>query len=190
MSDDLPRADDSSRRPPAARSPNASAAGARGSRTIRLQKSDGAGFQPNGQERRATRRALQDWLRLRTGAELPLLKDLAPHRSPEDWADRFLLSCDPDATRSVFVLCGERVEAAFGQRLIGRALNDILPRLPALIGACCDAMREQAPVEIEDAFRAAPGHMVFYRAVFMPVRGLDPEDRYLMGAYGSFPVHD
>lgn len=190
MSDDLPNSDQPGRQHPAARSPNASPAGARGPRTIRLQQSDRAGLLPSGQERRATRRALQDWEKLRAGAELPALMDLAPHRNPEDWADRFLLSCDPDATRSVFVLCGERVEAAFGQRLIGRALIDILPRQQALIGACCDAMREQTPVEVEDAFRTAPGRMTFYRAVFMPVRGLDIEDRYLMGAYGCFPVQD
>ncbi len=141
-----------------------------------------------GVERRATCRALQDWRLLQLDGMPPRLRDLAPHHNPADWADRFLLACDPDPARSVFVLCGGRVEGAFGQRLIGRALCEAAPRQHALIQACARAMRDQLPVEVEDAYRVADGRTTIYRAVFMPVRGADPGGGYLMGAYGSLTI--
>lgn len=141
-----------------------------------------------GAERRVTRRALRDWQLLQLDGTPPQLRDLAPHRNPADWADRFLLACDPDPARSVFVLCGGRVEDAFGQRLIGRALCEAAPRQQGLIQACARAVRDQLPVEVEDAYRVADGRMTIYRAVFMPVRGADLGSIYLMGAYGALTI--
>lgn len=139
-------------------------------------------------ERRATRRALQDWRLLQIDGVPPRLSDLTPHRDPAGWADRFLLACDPEPARSVFVLCGGRVEDAFGQRLIGRALCDVAPRQRALVQACARAMHGQLPIEVEDSYRVADGRTTIYRAVFMPVRGADLGGGYLMGAYGSLTV--
>jgi hypothetical protein len=166
------------------------AAALRGPRTVWLRPGSSVTPQPEGDERRAIRRALRDWDSLRTESRLPALNDLAPLRNPVDWADRFLLACDPDPARSVFVLCGSRVESAFGQRIIGRTLGEVAPRQTALLHACTDAVREQSPFEVEDAFRAGGEKLVFYRAVFMPVRGIDSDDAYLMGAYGCLVVSE
>jgi hypothetical protein len=141
-----------------------------------------------GMERRATRQALNDWQRLAIDGLPPSLRDLAPHRNPESWADRFLLACDPDPARCVFVLCGERVERAFGQRLIGQMLCTVAPRQKALIEACMRAMRSRTPAMVEDRYRIADGRSAIYRAAFMPVRGADLSDGYLMGAYGALIV--
>jgi hypothetical protein len=141
-----------------------------------------------GTERRATRQALSDWQQLSIDGLPPSLRDLAPHRNPASWADRFLLACDPDPARCVFVLCGERVEQAFGQRLIGQTLCAVAPRQTALIEACTRAMQSQAPAEVEDSYRIADGRRAIYRAAFMPVRGADLGDGYLMGAYGALIV--
>lgn len=138
-----------------------------------------------GAERRATRRALRDWERLRRDGVPPTLTELAPHRMPVEWADRFLLACDPDPCRSVFVLCGHHVETAFGERLIGRAICDVAPRHAAMLRACAEAVRLHAPVEVEDAHPVADGRILLYRAAIMPVRGTDHEHGYLMGAYAG-----
>jgi hypothetical protein len=166
------------------------AAALRGPRTVWLRPGSSVTPQPAGDERRAIRRALRDWENLRAENLLPALNDLAPLRNPVDWADRFLLACDPDPAHSVFVLCGSRVERAFGQRIIGRTLGEVAPRQGALLHACTDAMREHGPFEVEDAFRAGGEKLVFYRAVFMPVRGVDSDDTYLMGAYGCVVVSE
>jgi hypothetical protein len=139
-------------------------------------------------ERRATRRALGDWQRLRASGLLPTLQDLSPFLDSVDWEDRFLLACDQDPARSVFVLCGSRVEAAFGQRMIGRVLCDVAGGKAALIRACANAVKELRPAEVEDAVDVAEGHISIYRAVFMPVRGADSDCRYLMGAYGCYAM--
>jgi hypothetical protein len=164
------------------------AAALRGPRTVWLRPGSSVTPRPAGDERRAIRRALRDWESLSTESLLPSLTDLAPLRNPVDWADRFLLACDPDPARSVFVLCGSRVEKAFGQHIIGRTLGEVASRQNALLHACTDAVREQGPFEVEDAFRAGGEKLVFYRAVFMPVRGVDSDDTYLMGAYGCLAV--
>jgi len=172
-----------------ARTPDAPAATAaqRGPRTVWLRPESRA-TRGTGDERRAIRRALRDWDLLRTREQVPSLTELAPLRNPVDWSDRFLLACDWDPARSVFVLCGSRVEKAFGQRVIGRTLEEVAPHQGTLLHACSDAMREQAAFEVEDAYRTAPGRLIFYRAVFMPVRGVDSEGAYLMGAYGCVVV--
>lgn len=137
-----------------------------------------------GVERRMTRLALQEWEGLQRDGVPPALSDLAPHRNALEWADRFLLACDPVAARSVFVLCGHRVETSFGQRVIGQALCDIAPRHVSLLRACAEARRLQMPVEVEETQPVGDGNLLTYRAVVMPVRGGDHSHDYLMGAYG------
>ena len=131
-----------------------------------------------------TRLALQEWEGLQRDGMPPALSDLAPHHNSLEWANRFLLACDPVAARSVFVLCGRHVEASFGQRIIGQALCDIAPRHVSLLRACAEACQLQRPVEVEDAQPAGDGRLLIYRAVVMPVRGADHGHDYLMGAYG------
>jgi hypothetical protein len=143
---------------------------------------------PEGHERRAIRRALADWERLCADGAIPVLTELSPLRSPIDWTDRFLLACDREPARSVFVLCGARVEAAFERRIIGRTLGEIAARQGGLVRACAQAMREQRPCEVEDVFRNAARRLVLYRAVFLPVRSADGCGAYLMGAYGCTTV--
>lgn len=162
---------------------------ASGGRIILLHPAAGRSPRHGDGERRATRRAMQDWERLQTPGALPTLRDLSPVLDSVDWADRFLLACDPDPRRSVFVLCGSRVEAALGRRLIGRVLCDVVADKAALLRACADAMTGLRAVEVEDAIRGAHGQTCMYRAVFMPMRGVDPDHLYLMGAYGCDTVH-
>lgn len=182
MNDDAPHSVPAK---PTARRPDARAAAAV-PRIVWRRPESASTARPEGRERRAVRRALEDWQRLRASGANPALTDLSPLRNPTDWADRFLLACDREPARSVFVLCGAQVEQAFGQRLIGRTLGEVAARQSALIQACSDAVREQSPCEVEDGFHAAGRRLVLYRAVFMPVRGADMDEGFLMGAYGCF----
>lgn len=155
-----------------------------GGRVVLLHRAADRIWRHGDSERRATRRAIEDWVGLQQQDVLPKLRDLSPILNSLDWADRFLLASDPDPGRSVFVLCGSRVEAAFGQRLIGRMLCDVVGDKTALLRGCAQAASELRAVELEDATRDADGHPCLYRAVFMPVRGADPDHLYLMGVYG------
>lgn len=153
-------------------------------RVVLLHPSGGRAWRQGHSERRATRRAMEDWAGLQKAGVLPTLRDLSMVLDSADWADRFLLACDPDPRRSVFVLCGSRVEAAFCQRLIGRVLCDVASDKATLLRGCAEAAKELRAVEVEDAIRDAEGRPYLYRAAFMPMRGTDPEHLYLMGAYG------
>lgn len=157
-------------------------------RVVLLHPAAGRSPRHGNGERRATRRAMQDWERLQTPDALPTLRDLSPILDSVDWADRFLLACDPEPGRSVFVLCGSRIEAAFGQRLIGRVLCDVVGDKVALLRGCADAVKTLRAVEVEDLVRGADNQTCVYRAVFMPMRGVDPDHLYLMGAYACDTV--
>ena len=67
-----------------------------------------------GQEQRATQRALSYWESLRGGRRSPLFRDFRYDEELSWNTNLFLLKEDSLTANSVFILCGERAAQSFG----------------------------------------------------------------------------
>jgi hypothetical protein len=145
-------------------------------------------------ERRAGALLLRRWHAACRGQAMPNLLDLEFGRHEDIFANCFLLREDVDPVSSVFILCGERAQAIYGTRPVGRALVDLLPQaVQRVIGDSCRAtLTSRRPNLVEGRYRAANGVERLYRGVFAPVLSDSPgytRCGFLLGAYGERSLH-
>jgi hypothetical protein len=136
-------------------------------------------------ERRATGRAGSNWQAAKGAEAIPSLTALGVGDMSAEWSNRFLIRCDKEMPRAVFIACGNALQSEWDIERMGETLENALP--VELCGrfaeGCQRSLTEGCPVPVEGSYRTDADCEVMFRCVMMPVRAMNDEIEFVYGAY-------